>query len=366
MRILLVGGGTGGPVSPLLAVAEEIRKNHPKTEFLLVGSNRGPEREMAKSHSMPFAKIFAGKYRRYFSLKNLVTPFSTGVGFFQALYLIKKFKPDCVFGAGSFIQVPVIWAAWLCRIPCLIHQQDFIPSLANKLCQMAAKKITVSFEESLKDFGSGFGLFYKKNKQEKIIFTGNPIRFQEKPASKSAALKFFGLNPEMPVLFVTGGGTGSIYLNSLVEKALPKLTKTVQVIHLTGANKNKKIKHENYQQYDFLNRMDMAFAAADLVLSRAGLSTISELSYFKKVAILIPLPKTHQEINAQYLELKQAAIAFDQNEMTPDGLVFVVRKLLFKYEMQQQLAKNLFSLMPHDAAQNIAAEIIKLSQKKSG
>lgn len=360
MRVLLVGGGTGGSVSPLLAVAGEIKKNKPHVKFLFIGTRNGLEREMVKKSGIVFFKIFAGKYRRYFSLKNFISPFLALIGFFQALYLIKKSRPNLVFGTGSFVQVPVMWAAWFYKIPILIHQQDIVPSLANKLCQTIAKKITVSFEESLKDFNTNFGLFYKKNKFDKVVFTGNPIRFGEEQASKTLALKYFNLNNDMPVLFVTGGGTGSVYLNSLIEIALPKLAKTVQIIHLTGVKKGRFLKHENYQRHDFIDRMDMAYTAADLVLSRAGLSTISELSFFKKVSIIIPLAKTHQEINAAYLEYKQAAIIFNQNEITPDILVYVVRKLLFKYDMQQKFSNNIFKLMPHDSAKKIVAEIFKL------
>src|SRR5579864_4564887 len=145
MKILLVGGGSGGPVAPLIAVADHIQMAHPKAEFLLVGTNSGPERQMAAAAGIGFKHITTGKLRRYFSLKNLGSPFLTLFGFFQSLRILKKFRPDCVFGTGSFVQVPMVWAAWFLKIPVVLHQQDILPSLANRLCQMVAKKITVTF-----------------------------------------------------------------------------------------------------------------------------------------------------------------------------------------------------------------------------
>ncbi len=159
--ILLAGGGTGGSVSPLLAVATELKQLEPAVKFLFVGTRNGPERLMSEKANIAFVSIPAGKYRRYFSLKNFLTPILILAGLVKSLLILKKYKPACVFGCGSFVQVPVIWAAWMYNIPIIIHQQDIIPSLANSLCQIVAKKITVAFEISIKDFSSDLGIFYK-------------------------------------------------------------------------------------------------------------------------------------------------------------------------------------------------------------
>ncbi len=365
MRILLVGGGSGGSVAPLLAVAEEIKKTHPKARFLLVGSKSGPEKNMAAKAGMPFVAIAAGKLRRYFSLKNLVSPLLTLAGFYQAFKILKSFKPDCVFGAGSFVQVPVVWAAWFLSIPVVLHQQDIVPSLANKLCQLAAVKMTVSFRDSLKSFSSNTGLFYTKD-HHKVVFTGNPFRQELKAGTKEKAAKFFNLRSDLPTLLVLGGGTGAEFINKLIQKSLPQLTKTVQVIHSTGRGKSISDKTESYHPYEFIDHMAEAYAVADIVVARAGLSTITELSNLKKVSIIIPMPETHQQDNSWHLLQNQAAIILTQNKVTSAGFVGLIRKLLFAGDVQAMLKENIGKIMPHNSAEKISEIILKSALNNEG
>ncbi len=149
MKILLVGGGSGGPVAPLLAIANKIKEQHPQAKFLLVGGKQGPERHMAEMAGIDFTRVTAGKLRRYFSWQNFLAPVLVAVGFFQSLKILKMFSADCVFATGSFVQVPVVWAAWLKGVPIVLHQQDAEAGLANRLCQLFAKKITVTFPASI-------------------------------------------------------------------------------------------------------------------------------------------------------------------------------------------------------------------------
>lgn len=365
MRILLVGGGSGGPVTPLLAVAEEIKKHHGQVEFLLVGGKNGPEKTMAEKAGITFTSITAGKYRRYGSWKNLLTPFAVLVGIFQSIFILRRFKPNCVFGAGSFIQVPLIWAAWVLRIPVVIHQQDVYPSLANKLCSWVASKITVTFENSLTDFPNAFGVFYHKNQNHKIVLTGNPFREELRKENQTQARAELGLSDELPVLLVTGGGTGASSLNGIVQKSLPELTKVVQVLHQTGTNKLVDKNFTNYHQMEFITDMGKAYAAADIVLCRAGLSTITELSNLGKIGIIVPMPDSHQELNAFLLQQLGAAIVVDQRLLTTQLLVGSIRKLLINGELQKQLRQNIEHIMPRHAADKIADIIIKLSELKS-
>jgi UDP-N-acetylglucosamine--N-acetylmuramyl-(pentapeptide) pyrophosphoryl-undecaprenol N-acetylglucosamine transferase len=364
MKILLVGGGTGGPVSPLLAVASHILKTHTQTEFLLVGGKSGPEQMMAENAGLKFVEITSGKWRRYFSFKNFVVPVQIFIGFIQSWKILKEFKPDCIFGAGSFVQVPVVWAAWLLKIPVVIHQQDILPSLANKLCELCVNKITVTFAETAKNFSTGLGIFYKKHPGDKIIITGNPFREELRGFNKQEAQKIFSLKPDMPTLLVLGGGTGAEFLNNLIINSLPKLSKSVQIIHSTGKGKITRTNSENYHPFEFIQNMAAAYAAADIVLARSGLSTLTELSNLKKLSIIVPMPDSHQEFNAILLMRLEAAIVISQKRMSPEGFTGLIRKFLFAQEAQNLLKENIAKIMPHDAAERISDIILKLAIKK--
>jgi UDP-N-acetylglucosamine--N-acetylmuramyl-(pentapeptide) pyrophosphoryl-undecaprenol N-acetylglucosamine transferase len=363
MKILLVGGGSGGPVSPLLAISQHILKTHPKAEFLFVGTKNGPEAVMAKSAGINFISIISGKWRRYFSWKNFVAPFQILAGIIQSLKILKAFRPTCVFGTGSFVQVPVVWAAWFFKIPIVLHQQDVRPSLANKLCEFCATKITVTFAESAKNFSTGLGLFYKKHPGDKITITGNPFREELRTANKAEAQEFFHLRPDLPTLLVLGGGTGAEFLNNLIIDCLPRLSKTVQIIHSTGHGKFKAEIKENYHPFEFIQNMAQAYAAADIVLARAGLSTLTELSNLRKLSIIVPMPQSHQELNGLFLIRAEAAIVIGQKRVTPASFIGLVRKLLFAQEAQDILKHNIGKIMPHEANEKISELILKLAEK---
>lgn len=361
MNILLVGGGTGGPVAPLLAIAQEIKKTYPKANFLFVGTKEGPAKAMAEAVQIKFTSITAGKWRRYFSLNNFLTLFQVLFGFVESLKIINSFKPDCIVGAGGFVQVPLIWAGFFKKIPSLIHQQDILPGLANRLCQLPAKKITVCFENTSKSFISHVGLFYKKQTVSKVIVTGNPVGSHLKNASKAEALKHFKLNENLPVLLVIGGGSGAYFFNQLINESMPNLAKTVQILHSTGSKSKIAITHENYHAFDFISRTDLAYAAADIVLCRAGLSTISEISFLKKVSIVVPIPESHQEYNAAFLHYLKAAVVLPQKSIKASNFQTLIKKILFNHELQKNLQKNIEKIMPHNAGKKIADLVIKLA-----
>ncbi|MFA6215893.1 MAG: glycosyltransferase, partial [Patescibacteria group bacterium] len=205
MKILFSGGGTIGSVSPLIAVYEEIKKQHPGAEFLWLATSDGPEDKLIGSYQIPLKKIFAGKFRRYFSWQNFFDPILIIFGFFQSLLIILKFKPQAVISAGGFVAVPVTWAAWLCRRPVLILQQDIRPGLANKLMARFASIIAVAFPKSLADFPG-----------PKTVLTGNPVRPEILAGSREAGYKFFNFSPQLPTVLILGGGTGALSINRLV------------------------------------------------------------------------------------------------------------------------------------------------------
>ncbi len=365
MKILLTGGGSGGSVSPLLAVRDELSALDSNLKFVFVGGLRGPEKILAEGEHIKFYAIAAGKWRRYFSFYNLLTPFLVLRGFWQARKILKVEKPSIVFGTGSFVQVPVVLAARSLNIPVVLHQQDVWPSMANKLCQFFAEKITVTFEKSLTDFSNGSGVFYKVS-ESKVVLTGNPFRTKMLSATKAEAEKFFGLNKDLPTILVLGGGTGAENLNKAVIKALPELQKFVQVIHITGKGKSSAERSLNYFPFEFTLRMAEAYAAADIVVSRAGLSTLTELGNLKKVSVLVPMPNSHQEFNALLLAKMDAALLLPENPFFAEMLVKLIRKLLFDYETQKRLSLHIGKIMPKDASEKVAKLILKVAEKYAG
>ncbi|MDB4940105.1 MAG: murG [Candidatus Doudnabacteria bacterium] len=368
MKILLTGGGSGGPVMPLIAVQQKINSEFPETEFLFIGTKNGPESEMVAKYHLPFVAISAGKWRRYFTIKNLLTPFQVFNGFVKATSIIKTFQPDVIFAAGGFVSVPVILAGWLLRKKIVIHQQDVQPSLTNQLVAPLATKITVTFESSLKDFRISSGFFLtpvnSKTGNEKIIWTGNPVREELLHPKKDLKemKKDFNIDDNQLVILFLGGGTGAAALNQILFEALPELVKFSHIIHSTGKGKGIDFKNPGYHPYELISNMNEAYAVADIVISRAGLSTITELIALKKVSIIIPMPNSHQESNATILNINDAAICFDQDKLNAETLISIIRKIMYDAQWQKQLKDNLQKIMPIDATARISKIILSLCQ----
>ena len=367
MTIFLVGGGTGGPTSPLLAVAERLRKIDKKIEFVFVGSKKGPEQKLldAEGIKVKHVRIPAGKWRRYFSFMNFVDVFKIFFGFLKSLYLIIKYKPDLIFGAGSYVQVPVAWAAYFLKIPVVVHQQDLNVLLSTKLVAPIVKKITVSFYATIKKFPHTTGMF-RSTKKTKIIWVGNPVRASILKGSVVRARKKFNLNDKYPTVLIMGGGSGSKAMNEVVLEAAPKLVEYVQVIHLTGGRLSKKkvFKHEHYHQFDFLGGdLKHAYAVSDLVISRGGMSTIGEIAALGKASVLIPLPDSPQMQNVQLLSLLKCAVAVSQDLFTPDNLLKVVRNILWSADLQKIMQDNVKKLQPKDADKKLAKVLIDEMKK---
>lgn len=351
--VFLAGGLTGGPIMPLLSICETWQIENPKITPVILDVRKSTSRHLAKLKHIPFHSIITGKFRRYWSIKNVFSPILVLIGFIQSIWYLWRYRPIAILGAGGFVQLPLLYTAWIFRIPRFIHQQDVLPSLANQLSAPVANIITTTFESSLRDFLQGTGLGKKFVSTNKVFWTGNPSTPIEKSLDKTKALQIFNLSTDLPVLLVVGGATGSAAINELIISSLDKLTKVVQIIHLTGSRKTVAVNHFNYHPYEFLDNIHEAYAAADVVLGRAGIGTLTDLAKAKKPSIIVPMPETHQEFNAELIYQDHAALVVDQSELDADRLVSLIRQLLFDLEFSQKLVKNMGSLFPKNANQKV-------------
>lgn len=360
MKIVCAGGGTMGSVSPLVAVCEELKNQEESLEVLWVGTKTGPEKDFLKNYNFSYRTIISGKRRQYFSLKNFFSPFAVIVGILQSYFMLKKFQPEIVLTAGSFVAVPVVYVAKKMKIPVVVHQQDLEVGLANKIMSKRATKITVSLEESKKDFP-----------QDKVVYTSNPSRKKILSGSKENGYKRFNLDPSLPTILIYGGGQGAMAINEMVLKKIDLLTENYQIIHLTG--QGKKISQRfparfsgqqlndinlRYRDYEFLNEEIFdAYAVADLVVSRSGFSSLTELSVLGKAALVIPL-KGHQELNAQYFARQNAVRILSQENLNEDTLYKAIDDLMQNPSDRENLSRNISQIIDKDAAKKYV-EVIK-------
>lgn len=359
MKIILSGGGTLGPVVPLLAIAEVCRSHHSDTEFLWVGTKNGPEKTVVEASGMKFTAIGAGKWRRYFSLWNIADIWRVGSAFFQSLIVLWEFKPQVLISAGGFVSVPLHWAAALLGIPTWVHQQDLRIGLANRLMFPFAYKITTALQETA-----------AKLPQKKTEWLGNPSRNLQGVSLKEA-YRFFNIPSGAPVIFALGGGTGSNTINTLVAAALPSWPSDWHIIHLIGKGRSAEMAvrsakiFSNYHVFDFFTtEMRLAYALSRVVIARAGFATITEVAALAKPAILVPMSGTHQEENAAWFANRQGVIVL--NEQIDSGLKLgqIVKHLVDTPSEAEALGQRLHLLLPAAKPERIAAILDKLIEEK--
>ncbi len=362
MRVLFVGGGTLGSVTPLLAVAEEFQRQKKTPGVFFWGTRNGPEPQLIEAAGIPFRSLPAGKLRRYWDLRNILDLVVVKWAFWVALIRLIRERPSVVVGAGSFVQVPVMWAAALLRIPIIIHQLDVRPSLANRLVAPFARHITAVFQESARALG------------RRVAVIGNPVRravLNARRRDSSTARHRFGLPADVPVLFVLGGGTGAQKVNLVVQRSLPALTARAFVLHVTGRGKAIDVSgypasvRARYQQFEMLtDAMPAAYAAADLVVSRAGMGTITELAALGKPTLLIPMPGTHQEENAKAMTERGAMRDWYERYLPPPEFTKQVLALLSDTAQRATLARRSVQAFPTNAAEKIADAILRVVENK--
>lgn len=362
MKIIFSGGGTLGPVTPLLAIHAVIHKRYPDTQAVWIGTRTGPEKTVVETAGIAFRTIAYGKFRRYTSIFNLVDLFCLLVGFVQSLKLIAQENPDVCISAGGYISVPLHIAAWLFGIPTWIHQQDVHVGLANRLMAPFARATTLSLELHLNQFKK------MTSRRALIRWLGNPVRMDILSGNQEAGYAQFNLDKNLPVIFVIGGGTGSVRINQLTTEAIPHLKGLCNIIHLTGLDRPQTVSKQLsalfpfYHPYQFFNtEMANAYAVSDLIVARAGFGTIAELAALKKPAILIPKPG-HQEQNAKFLADQGAALMVDERTANGHYLAGLIRELCNNRTHAGRLGQSLGQLLPmakSEAILSLVTEIIR-------
>lgn len=320
-KIVLTGGGTAGHVTPNIALLPALREAGFEVSYM--GSYDGIEKKLISDFDVPYTGIATGKFRRYLDPKNLTDPFRVIKGYGEAKKYLKKLQPDVVFSKGGFVSVPVVRAAASLKIPCIIHESDMTPGLANKLCIPVAQKVCCNFPETMEKMPEG-----------KAVLTGSPIRSELTQGNKLAGLDMCGFTANKPVIMVIGGSLGAANVNKAVRDALPKLLENFQVVHLCGKGKidNLFLNTAGYKQFECIKaELKDLFAMADIVISRAGANAICELLALKKPNILIPLPaassRGDQLLNAASFEAQGFSIVINEDDLTTNLLVDKVHEL---------------------------------------
>ncbi|MBI2031172.1 MAG: UDP-N-acetylglucosamine--N-acetylmuramyl-(pentapeptide) pyrophosphoryl-undecaprenol N-acetylglucosamine transferase [Candidatus Levybacteria bacterium] len=358
MRIIIIGGH----LSPALSVVEELKG---KNEILFIGRKKtfeadpaeSLEYKMMKELNIPFALLSTGRFQRKFTKHTIPSLFKLVPGFISAFMVLHKFKPDIILGFGGYLQIPIVFASSFLNIPVVIHEQTLEAGLANKICSFIAKKICISWEASRK--------FFPK---EKTILTGNPVRkiFSNSPLVKN----------ELPLVYITGGSSGSHFINTLIEDCISMLLKNFRIIHQAGdakefndferlsALKEKLDKNlqMNYEIKKFIaddHELIKIYQEAQIIVSRAGINTVTELIYLKKPAILIPIPfsqKDEQNKNALFLKKLGLGEVLNQEEASPRRLLHVlgeIKENINNYKIKDSEYKKVVK-------KNAASEIIKV------
>ena len=363
-RIIISGGGTGGHIFPAISIANALKRIDPETEILFVGAEGRMEMEKIPDAGYKIVGLPVAGLQRRFTLQNIEVLLKLLKSLSKAKKIIKEFKPDVVVGVGGYASGPVLWQAGVMGLPTLIQEQNSYAGVTNKILAKKASVICVAYDGMEKYFPAG-----------KIIKTGNPVRqnFDDLEKIRNEAYAFFGLKKETPVILVLGGSLGAGSINKSLSRNIHKLKDSdSQWLWQTGKLYYENVKAlvslsftENIMVHGFINRMDYAYAAADIIISRAGAGTISELCLVAKPVILIPSPNVaedHQTRNAEALSIKEAAVLISDNQ-AGDILIDEAIKLISDKARRQRLSENIFKMADRDADIRIAEEVLKLAGK---
>ena len=360
VNILLSGGGTGGHIYPAVAIANELKHRNPKAKFLFVGANDRMEMEKVPQAGYKIKGLNISGLQRKLTAKNLTFPFKLIQSLYKAKVIIEKFKPNIVIGTGGFASGPTLYMANSKNIPTIIQEQNSYPGITNKLLAKKVQKICVAYDNLESYFPAG-----------KIIKTGNPVRqdLLEIGIKREEALNYYNLDTSRKTIVILGGSLGARVINQTIEKNLDEILKSeVQIIWQTG-----KLYIEDYKKYnevehvqviEFIQRMDLLYAAADIIISRAGAGSISELCIVGKPVIFIPSPNVaedHQTKNALAITKEDAAIMIKENDL--DNFMKTLEALLKNEAKQLLLKENIKKMALPNATSQIVDEIEKIILK---
>lgn len=360
-KFILSGGGTGGHIYPAIAIADELKQRYPDAEFLFVGAKDRMEMEKVPQAGYKIKGLWISGIQRKLTFKNLMFPFKVISSLMSSSAIIRKFKPNVVIGTGGFASGPLLKVASGKGLPCVLQEQNSYAGITNKLLAKKAKKICVAYDHMEQFFPA-----------DKIVKTGNPVRgnLVNAKLDRKEVFDFFGLDANQKTLLVLGGSLGARRINDLIEEKLDFLkTFGVQIIWQCG-----KLYYDGYKRYEsdqvkvhaFLNRMDFAYAAADVIISRAGAGSVSELCIVGKPVIFIPSPNVaedHQTKNAKALVAENAAILLKEQSLKAD-FETVFSDLFLSKANQEELGGNIKKMALPNATKHIVDEIVKLLNKK--
>ena len=361
-KFILSGGGTGGHIYPAIAIANELKLRFPDAEFLFVGAEDKMEMQKVPQAGYKIKGLWIAGLQRKLTLQNILFPLKLTDSLLKSRRILKEFKPDVVIGTGGFASGPLLQMANSKGIPTVIQEQNSYPGITNKLLSKKANAICVAYE--------GLERFFPK---DKIIFTGNPVRqdLLEIDSKRKEAIKHFNLDSNKKTLLVLGGSLGARRINRLVEKEIYNIvSKDIQIIWQCG-----KLYYHDYNHYtdgqivqvmSFIDKMDLVYAAADFVISRAGASSVSELCLVGKPVIFIPSPNVaedHQTKNAKAIVDKNGAILIKENELDAT-FEPIFSNLIFNENLQKELSENIKKLARPNATKDIVEQIIKLVESR--
>lgn len=365
MKVLIAGGGTGGHVNPGLAIAKYIKKKEPSAEITFAGTKKGLETKLVPREGFKLETITVRGFKRKLSLDTLVAVKELIQSFFEASRLIKRIKPDIVIGTGGYVCGPVLYVAAKKKIPTLIHESNAFPGVTNRLLARYVNFVAVSFKDSMQYFGH----------KDKLVLTGNPVRQELLHADRQEVIKNLDIEPGKPLIVVMGGSRGARRINEAVAEMLNNYYKgEFNIIFSTGEVQfeeiNSSIKiSDKYKKMvkvvPYIYDAGKVYAAADLMICRAGAITISELQTMGIPSILIPSPyvtANHQEHNARSLERDGGAVVILENELKADALYKQISMLILNNELLKAMAKGAAKNRAADADEKLYAIIKKITQ----